>query len=86
MTSFMVDYLWRQINLKLNQLRYLYVTWPKSGDVSIVRYHVMKVITLEKSGTEPASFLGENPDGSGNLWKSLYGKNPKNGIFEWFRV
>ena len=45
------------MNLKLHQLGYLYVTWPKSRDVIRVRYHVMKVITPEKPGIELASFL-----------------------------
>ena len=57
MTSYMVDYLWRHINLKLHQLGYLYVTWPKSRDVISVRYHVMKLITPENPGNEVASFL-----------------------------
>jgi len=57
MTSYIADYLWRHMNLKLHQLGYLYVTWPKSRDVISVRYHVMKVITPEKPETELASFL-----------------------------
>jgi len=57
MTSCMVEYLWRHINLKLHQLGYLYVTWPKSRDVISVRYHVMKLITPENPGNELASFL-----------------------------
>ena len=57
MTSYMVEYLWRHINLKLHQLGYLYVTWPKSRDVISVRYHVMKLITPENPGNELASFL-----------------------------
>ena len=61
MTSYMTNNLWRHMNLKLHQLGYLYVTWPKSRDVISVRYHVMKVITPEKPGTELASFLEKNP-------------------------
>ena len=40
MTSYMTNNLWRHMNLKLHQLGYLYVTWPKSRDVIRVRYHV----------------------------------------------
>ena len=76
------DNLWRHINLKLHQLGYLYVTWPQSRDVISVRYHVMKVITPEKPGTELASFLEKK---SRRVWEplgaSFMEKNPKNGFF-----
>ena len=52
MTSYMFDFLWRHINLKLHQLGYLYVTWPESRDVISGRYHVMKLITPENPGNE----------------------------------
>ena len=66
------------MNLKLRQLGYLYVTWPKSRDVIRVRYHVMKVITPEKPGTELASFLEKNPDAFGNGWeRHFWKKYPK---------
>ena len=68
MTSYMVEYLWRHINLKLNQLGYLYVTWPKSRDVISVRYHVMKLITPENPGNELASFLEKK---SRRVWERL---------------
>ena len=75
MRSYMVHYLWRHINLKLHQLGYLYVTWPKSRDVISVRYHVMKLITPENPGNELASFLEKNPDAFGNVWERLFWKN-----------
>ena len=75
MTSYMVDFLWRHINLKLHQLGYLYVTWPKSRDVISVRYHVMKWITPENPGNELASFLKKNPDAFGNVWERHFWKN-----------
>ena len=76
MTSYMVEYLWRHINLKLHQLGYLYVTWPKSRDVISVRYHVMKLITPENPGNELASFLEKkNPDAFGNVWERHFWKN-----------
>ena len=67
MTSYMVEYLWRHINLKLHQLGYLYVTWPKSRDVISVRYHVMKLITPKNPGNELASFLEKK---SRRVWKT----------------
>ena len=79
MTSYMVDYLWRLINLTLHQLDYLYislyVTWPKSRDVISVRYHVIKLITPENPGNELASFLEKNPDAFGNVWERHFWKN-----------
>ena len=82
MTSYIVDYLWRHMNLKQTQLGYLYVTWPKSRDVISVRYHVMKVITPEKPGTELASFLEKK---SRRVWErlgaSFLEKLSKNGFF-----
>ena len=70
------------MNLKLHQLGYLYVTWPKSRDVIRVRYHVMKVITPEKPGTELASFLEKK---SRRVWErlgaSFLEKISKNGFF-----
>ena len=82
MTSYMTNNSWRHMNLKLHQLGYLYVTWPKSRDVISVRYHVMKVITPEKPGTELASFLEKK---SKRVWEplgaSFMEKNPKNGLF-----
>ena len=57
MTSYVVDFLWRHINLKLHQLGYLYVTWLESRDVISVRYHVMKLITPEIPGNELTPFL-----------------------------
>ena len=70
------------MNLKLHQLGYLYVTWPKSRDVISVRYHVMKVITPEKPGTELASFLEKK---SRRVWErlgaSFLEKISKNGFF-----
>ena len=68
MTSYMVEYLWRHINLKLHQLGYLYVTWPKSRDVISLRYHVMKLITPENPGNELASFLEKK---SRRVWERL---------------
>ena len=82
MTSYMTNNLWRHMNLKLHQLGYLYVTWPQSRDVISMRYHVMKVITPEKPGTELASFLEKK---SRRVWEplgaSFMEKNPKNGFF-----
>ena len=82
MTSYMTNNLWRHMNLKLHQLGYLYVTWPKSRDVIRVRYHVMKVITPEKPGTELASFLEKK---SRRVWErlgaSFLEKISKNGFF-----
>ena len=82
MTSYMTNNLWRHMNLKLHQLGYLYVTWPKSRDVIRVRYHVMKVITPEKPGTELASFLEKK---SRRVWErlgaSFLEKLSKNGFF-----
>ena len=76
------SYLWHHINQKLHQLGYLYVTWPKSRDVIRVRYHVMKVITPEKPGTELASFLEKK---SRRVWErlgaSFLEKISKNGFF-----
>ena len=68
MTSYMVEYLWRHINLKLHQLGYLYVTWPESRDVISGRYHVMKLITPENPGNELASFLEKK---SRRVWERL---------------
>ena len=81
MTSYMTNNLWRHMNLKLHQLGYLYVTWPKSRDVIRVRYHVMKVITPEKPGTELASFLEKNPDAFGNLWERHLWKKSQKRLF-----
>ena len=82
MMSYMTNNLWRHMNLKLHQLGYLYVTWPKSRDVIRVRYHVMKVITPEKPGTELASFLEKK---SRRVWErlgaSFLEKISKNGFF-----
>ena len=68
MTSYMVEYLWRHINLKLHQLGYFYVTWPKSRDVISVRYHVIKLIIPENPGNELASFLEKK---SRRVWERL---------------
>ena len=68
MTSYMFDFLWRHINLKLHQLGYLYVTWPESRDVISGRYHVMKLITPENPGNELASFLEKK---SRRVWERL---------------
>ena len=82
MTSYMSDYLWRHINLKVLQLDHLYINWPKSRDVISRRYHVITKITSKKPGTELASFLEKK---SRRFWESLGAsfleKIPKNGIF-----